>query len=268
MTQHTVEPYSTHSGSRHQALVGQSALVTGGSEGIGRGIAERLLDAGATVAVAARRPEVLDEAVASLRARCGDESRVAGIVADIADADSVAAMFERVEREFGSLNVLVANAGSGTVAPFLELTEEQWQACIDLNLTGTFRCVQAAARAMVRREGTNRSIVVVSSIRALGVRPSLVPYGTAKAGLNQLVRMAAYELAPTGIRVNALSPGITATPLTQERNSLFDERAATVPMGRAGTPADMASAALYLAGPDSAFVTGTNLVVDGGESLY
>ncbi|MEE2033188.1 SDR family NAD(P)-dependent oxidoreductase [Rhodococcus chondri] len=268
MTQTTVAQSSTKNTTGGDVLTGQHALVTGGSEGIGRGIAERLLDAGATVSIAARRREVLDTAVDALRERCGDDSRVAGIVADIGDTDSVSSMFARAEADSGPLNIMVANAGGGSPVPFLELTPEQWSSCIDLNLTGTFFCVQAAARSMVRHEGANRSIIVVSSIRALGARPSLVPYGTAKAGLNQLVRLAAYELAATGVRVNALSPGVTATPLTLERNSLFDERAATVPMGRAGTPADMASAALYLASPDSSFVTGTNLVVDGGESLY
>ncbi len=268
MTQNTRIPRDSANDTGAGALVGQHALVTGGSEGIGYGIAERLLDAGATVSLAARRPEVLDAAVERLQMRCEAADRVSGVVADISDADSIAAMFETAEDRNGPLNVLVANAGSGSVVPFLELTPRQWQDCIDLNLTGTFLCVQAAARSMVERADENRSIVVVSSIRALGARPSLVPYGTSKAGLNQLVRLAAYELAPTGVRVNALSPGITATPLAQDRNNLFDERAATVPMGRAGTPADMAAAALYLASPDSAFVTGTNLVVDGGESLY
>lgn len=268
MTQNTPTYESLAHNTNAHPLSGQHVLVTGGSEGIGYGIAERLLDAGGTLTLAARRPQVLDDAVERLRTRCGDAARVTGVVADIRDADSIAAMFDTAQDRNGPLNVLVANAGSGTVVPFLDLTRQQWQDCIDLNLTGTFLCVQAAARSMVDRAGENRSIVVVSSIRALGARPSLVPYGTAKAGLNQLVRMAAYELASTGVRVNALSPGITATPLTQDRNSLFEERAATVPMGRAGTPADMAAAALYLASPDSSFVTGTNLVVDGGESLY
>lgn len=268
MTQNTMTHTSVETSSVAQVLAGQHALVTGGSEGIGYGIAEHLLDAGATVTLAARRPAVLDAAVERLRARCGQPRRVAGVVADITDGDSITSMFATAEERHGPLNVLVANAGSGTPVSFLELTPQQWQDCIDLNLTGTFLCVQAAARSMVQREGANRSIVVVSSIRALGARPSLVPYGTTKAGLNQLVRLAAYELASTGVRVNALSPGITATPLAQDRNTLFEERAATVPMGRAGTPADMAGAALYLASPAASFVTGTNLVVDGGESLY
>ncbi|GAA4478828.1 SDR family oxidoreductase [Rhodococcus olei] len=251
-----------------QPLLGQNILVTGASEGIGFGIAERFVEAGADVALAARRPAVLSDAVAALRAKATAEQRILAIEADICDTGSVAAMFSRVADEFPVLNGLVANAGSGAVTPFLDLTVDEWQHTIDLNLTGSFLCVQAAARAMVSTPGVNRSIVVTSSIRALGARAGVAPYAASKAGLNQLVRVAAYELAPSGVRVNALSPGITATPLSQERNSLFDERSATVPMGRAGTPADMAEAALFLCAPGSEFVTGTNMVVDGGESLY
>ena len=114
----------------------------------------------------------------------------------------------------------------------------------------------------------NKSILAVSSIRAVGVRPGRLAYAVTKAGLNQFVRAAAYELAPLGIRVNALSPGITATPLALEGNpEVFEEMVATVPLGRAGDPDDMAAAALYLCSPAARFVTGANLVVDGGESL-
>ncbi|GAF44708.1 SDR family NAD(P)-dependent oxidoreductase [Rhodococcus wratislaviensis] len=258
----------TTSHTSSQPLLGQNIVVTGASEGIGFGIAARFVDAGANVAVAARRPAVLTDAVAQLQSKGDADQRILAIEADICDKDSVAAMFDRIADEFPVLNGLVANAGSGAVTPFLDVTLDEWHRSIDLNLTGTFMCVQAAARAMVTTPDVNRSIVVTSSIRALGVRPSLAPYATAKAGLNQLVRVAAYELAPTGVRVNALSPGITATPLARDRNSLLDERAATVPMGRAGTPADMAEAALFLCAPGSEFVTGTNMVVDGGESLH
>ncbi|MGW4481694.1 SDR family oxidoreductase [Rhodococcus triatomae] len=249
-------------------LLGQNILVTGASEGIGLGIASRLLEAGATLALAARRAEVLADAAARLRDTCDAGQRILTMTADVSSAQSIDELFEFVDGEFPVLNGLVANAGSGFVAPFLELTRDDWQRTIDLNLTGTFLCVQAAARRMVAAPDVNRSIVVTSSIRALGARSGVAPYAASKAGVNQLVRVAAYELATTGVRVNALSPGITATPLSQERNSLFDERAATVPMGRAGTPADMAEAALFLVSPGSAFVTGTNMVVDGGESLY
>jgi glucose 1-dehydrogenase len=251
-------------------LSGQWALVTGASKGIGLGIADGLVDAGANVVLVARGEAALEAAGEALRDRAGDGQAVVTKVADTSERESIAALFDALRAELPQLNVLVANAGSGAVAPFLDCTVDEWDRTIALNLTGTFLCCQAAARLMVTAPvGTNRSIVVVSSIRAHGVRPGLAAYAVTKAGLNQLVRVAAYELAPLGIRVNALSPGITATPLSQEANpELFEERAKTVPMGWAGTPGDMAAAALYLCSPASGFVTGTDLVVDGGESLW
>ena len=168
---------------------------------------------------------------------------------------------------------MVANAGSGAVIPFLELSSEAWDSTLALNLTGTFHCLQQAARMMVRMpEGSNRAMVVVSSIRGLGIRPGLAAYAASKAAVNQLAQMVAYEMAPHGIRVNILSPGITVTPLVAESMKadpdILAERTAGVPMARPGTPADMGRAALFLCQPASEFVTGTNLVVDGGENLW
>lgn len=249
---------------------GQWAVVTGASRGIGLGIAGALVDAGASVVMVARGAEALAAAAADLRVRAGDGQAVVAKVADTSQPASIGGLFDELRAELPELNVLVANAGSGALAPFLDCTTDEWDRTIALNLTGTFLCCQAAARLMVEAPpDANRSIVVVSSIRAQGVRPGLSAYAVTKAGLNQLVRVAAYELAPLGIRVNALSPGITATPLSQEANpELFEERATTVPMGRAGTTADVAAAARYLCSPAAGFVTGTNLVVDGGESLW
>jgi NAD(P)-dependent dehydrogenase (short-subunit alcohol dehydrogenase family) len=254
------------------SLAGQWALVTGASKGIGFGIAERLVGDGAHVVLVARNADDLDEAARRLAKDAAPGQQLVVRTADTADRGAVTDLFAWVRGELPGLNVLVANAGSGAVIPFLELPVEAWDATIALNLTGTFLCMQEAARMMVEMpEGSNRSIVVVSSIRALGVRPGLAAYASTKAALNQLVRTAAYELAPHGVRVNALSPGITMTPLVaanlESDPGLLAERTAGVPMGRAGLPEDMGSAALFLCQPASAFVTGTNLVVDGGESL-
>jgi glucose 1-dehydrogenase len=252
------------------ALAGQWAVVTGASKGIGLGIAGALTEEGANVVLVARGREALESAAATLRARASADQAIVAKVADTSQRDSIAALFDALRVELPVLNVLVANAGSGTLMPFLDYTAAEWDRALALNLTGTFLCCQQAARRMIEAPvGSNRAIVVVSSIRADGVRPGLTGYAVTKAGVNQLVRAAAYELAPHGIRVNALSPGITATPLAQEDNpELFEERSKTVPMGRAGTPADMAAAALYLCSPSASFVTGANLVVDGGESLW
>jgi len=282
-------------------LSGRWAVVTGGSKGIGLGIAEAFVGAGANVVLVARGEKDLDAAAHELRAVPGSGGatpEVRTYVGDTGDRAAIADLFTRLEADLPSLDVFVANAGAGVPRPFLEITPEEWDWCIDLNLTGTFLCVQAAARRMIadRSAGdadagadatgidatgtaaaaadgagdpVDKAILVVSSIRALGARPTIGAYSAAKAGLNQMVRVAAYELAEHDVRVNTLSPGITATPLALEGNpALFEERAGGVPLRRAGLPADMAAGALYLCSPAARFVTGANLVVDGGESLW
>jgi 3-oxoacyl-[acyl-carrier protein] reductase len=254
------------------SLSGQWALVTGASKGIGYGIAEKLVGDGANVVLVARNIDDLEEAERSLGELAKPAQQVVVRPADTADRDAIAGLFAWVRAELGELNVFVANAGSGAVVPFLELSADAWDATLALNLTGTFLCMQEAARIMVAMpDGSNRSMVVVSSIRALGIRPGLAAYASTKAAVNQLVRMVAYELAPSGIRVNALSPGITVTPLVaasmEADPEILAERTATVPMGRAGRPEDMGDAALFLSQPASRFVTGTNMIVDGGEHL-
>jgi glucose 1-dehydrogenase len=258
---------SAESGSMR--LDGAWAAITGGSKGIGLGIAERFVAAGANVLLVARGADELEKAASELRASATQAQEVRIAVADASRAEAIEELFDRIERDIPQLNIYVANAGSGSVVPFLEITRQQWDDIIALNLTGTFVGCQRAARLMVGNGAPNRSIIVVSSIRALGVRPGRLPYAVTKAGLNQFVRVAAYELAPHDVRVNALSPGITATPMALEGNpEVFAEMTAEVPLGRAGSPIDMGSAAVYLASPAAQFVTGANLVVDGGESLY
>ena len=260
-------------------LSGRWAVVTGGSKGIGLGIAEAFVGAGANVVLVARGEKDLDTAAHELRSvpgAGGATPEVRTYVGDTGDRAAIADLFTRLEADLPSLDVFVANAGAGVPRPFLEITPEEWDWCIDLNLTGTFLCVQGAARRMIAdRAGdgasdpVDKAILVVSSIRALGARPTIGAYSAAKAGLNQMVRVAAYELAEHDVRVNTLSPGITATPLALEGNpALFEERAGGVPLRRAGLPADMAAGALYLCSPAARFVTGANLVVDGGESLW
>ena len=254
------------------SLTGQWALVTGASKGIGYGIAERLVDDGANVVLVARNRDDLEEAQRTLEKVAGGGQQVVVRSTDTADRDAIANLFAWVRAELPGLNVLVANAGSGAVIPFLDLSIDTWDATLALNLTGTFLCMQEAARIMVEMPtDTNRAMVVVSSIRGLGVRPGLAAYASTKAAVNQLVRMVAYELAPFGIRANALSPGITVTPLVaasmETTPDILAERTADVPMGRPGQPEDMGSAALFLCQPASKFITGTNMIVDGGEHL-
>jgi 3-oxoacyl-[acyl-carrier protein] reductase len=248
-------------------LAGQWAVVAGGSKGIGRGIARRFAAAGAHLGVVARDKVALDAVAEELRAISSGDQEIITLAADVASRHSVTELFSVLRDRVPSLSIFVANAGTGHVTPFLELTAEEWDSVVALNLTGTVASCQEAARMMRSVPTSNSSIIVVSSIRALGARPGRLVYSATKAAVNQMVRVAALELAPYGIRINALSPGITETPLAARNPEAFREAVVTVPLGRAAQPEDLAEAALYLASPVSSFVTGINLVVDGGESL-
>ena len=248
-------------------LDGQWAVVTGGSKGIGQAIGRRLVAGGASVVLVARGKDDLDAAVSSARADASPGQEVHGLVADMADRDSIEELFANVAERVPCLNIFVANAGTGYVTPFLDLGRDEFDAIVDLNFTGAVFGCQQAARMMVATPVENQVIVAVSSVRALGARPGRLVYAATKAALNQAIRVAAVELAPFGIRVCALSPGITETPLTAANKDVFDEVVRGVPLGRAGLPGDLAEAAYFLCSPQAAFITGANLVVDGGESV-
>jgi len=248
-------------------LAGQWAVVTGGSMGIGRGIVERFVGAGANVVAVARGQQALDETVTVAQSMASPDQQVLGISADVASRPGVDALFDQLRDRLPSLNIFVGNAGTGHVTPFLELSDDEFDSVVALNFTGTLRCCQLAGRMMVADPQPNSAIVVVSSIRALGARAGRLIYAATKAGVNQAVRVAAVELAPHGIRVNALSPGITETPLTAKNPEAYAEAVANVPLGRAAQPTDLAEAAYFLCSPTASFITGVNLIVDGGESL-
>jgi NAD(P)-dependent dehydrogenase (short-subunit alcohol dehydrogenase family) len=250
-----------------RTLGGQWAVVTGGSKGIGQAIGRRLGAAGANVVLVARGQPALDEAVAVLRKDLDDDQMVLGIVADMADTRSIDALFDTLRAELPHLNVFVANAGTGHVTPFLELSAEERDGVVGLNFVGAIHGMQRAAQLMVERPTENQTILAVSSIRALGAKPGRLIYAATKAGLNQAIRVAAVELAPHGIRVCGVSPGITETPLAAAHPDAFADAVRHVPLGRAAQPEELAEAAYFLCSPQARFVTGANLVVDGGESL-
>jgi len=235
--------------------------------GIGRAIVERFVGAGANVVAVARGQEALDETIAAAQTIAGPHQEVLGISADVASRPGVDALFAELRDRVPALNIFVGNAGTGHVTPFLELSDDEFDSVVALNFTGTLRCCQLAGRMMVADPQPNSAIVVVSSIRALGARAGRLIYAATKAGMNQAVRVAAVELAPHGIRVNALSPGITETPLSAKNPEAFAEAVANVPLARAAQPSDLAEAAYFLCSPAAGFITGVNLIVDGGESL-
>lgn len=249
-------------------MAGQWAVVTGGSQGIGAGVAAALVRAGANVVLVARDRATLDVARENLRPSAGADQHIDIVTADIGDPAAIDDLFARLGRELPHLNAFVANAGTAVVKPFLELSVDDLQRTFAVNVTGTFLCCQRAAVLMLAKPATNQAIVAVSSIRATRPRPGRAAYAASKAALNQLVRGAAAELAPHGIRCNVLSPGITSTPWAVERNrEAFDDYARSVPLGAAASISDLGEAALFLCSPAAAHITGIDLVVDGGETL-
>ena len=229
------------------------ALVVGGASGIGRACAEHLSASG-PVAVADLRP-------APEHAPCTFEL-------DARDAGAVEDAFDRAEAALGPIDRVVYAAGTARITPLLEIPAKEWELVLGVNLTGAFNVLGAAARRMrVRRGG---AFVAVSSIDAVSPVAGLAHYCAAKAGLESLVRVAALELAPDGIRVNAVSPGVIDTPLMHgllERVDIREDFLAHIPLGRIGDPADVAAAVGYLLSDAASYVTGQTLVVDGGMSL-
>jgi NAD(P)-dependent dehydrogenase (short-subunit alcohol dehydrogenase family) len=241
-------------------LQGHSALVTGADRGIGRVIAIALGRAGANVAVNCQSTTDQADAVASeIRALGVDACAVA---ADIRIRVEVEAMMQRVVDRFGRLDVLVNNAGVQTWKPLLEVTEDEWDLVIDTNLKGCFLCTQTAARHMKSSGG---AIVNIGSGSNKVPFPRLVAYTASKGGIEMLTKVAAVELAEHRIRVNCVAPGAIEIERTRlERPNYGAVMAAATPLGRVGTPEDVADAVVFLAGPAAGFITGQTLNVDGG----
>ena len=246
-------------------LQGRTAIVTGASRGIGRAIAELLAAEGASVALVSRSADALEEVAAGIRSRGGAALAVAADVTAPEAAEQIAAA---TMAEFGSVAVLVNNAGGNTfMAPIADLRPSGWDKALALNLGSAIRLIQATLPALVA--SGHGSIVNVSSVTALRAAPLLGAYGAAKAALASATQTLAVELGTQPVRVNALVPGWIATDLTEflrHDDGLEGSLLGRVPMGRWGRPEEIAQAALFLAGDRSSFMTGQSLVVDGGLS--
>ena len=241
-------------------LTGRVALVTGGGRGIGRDIALELARAGAHVAVNYYvEPDRARDTVAEIEALGVRGTAVAG---DVGDAAAVKQMMDEVATALGPLDILVNNAGTQTSTPFLDVTEAEWDLVIRTNLKGCFLCTQAAARLMQSRGGV---VVNIGSGCNKVPFPGLVAYTASKGGIEMLTRVAAVELGPHRIRVNCVAPGAVEVERTRlEADDYAGSWGAMTPLGRIGTPEDIARMVRFLASDDSAFITGQTIWVDGG----
>ena len=244
-------------------LDGKTAVVTGAGSGIGRGITLALAQAGANVLCTDVVRERADDAARAVR----ELGRKTGTcVADVRNKKDVVAMAEQASREFGALDICVANAGIGRGETVLTMREDDWDTLMDVNLKGVFLTVQACAREMVKLNRGGR-IIAISSLAAERPSPTLFAYCASKAGVRMMARCWAQELAPFGITVNSIGPGVIDTPLAAGLIGEGDQRAAmerAIPLGRVGYPEDIGRLACWLVSDEAAYVTGTYNLIDGG----
>ena len=251
-------------------------IITGGSTGIGWGIAQSCAREGAALVLAQRRQDlaIANDKAAQLQMA---GHRAAGMACDITQRDQVRELIARTVSEFGRLDVMINNAAltgqSADVRPFLEETDEHWRRLINVNLNGAFICAQEAAFQMIK-QGDGGSIVTISSVAQFAAQESATPYGAAKAGLDGLTKGAAIELAPHGIRVNMVAPGDI---YTESSADILDQVTGAggsgnffrfTPLGRRGEVGEIGNVVAFLASDEASFVTGATWLVDGGFLSY
>ncbi|MFC1415565.1 SDR family NAD(P)-dependent oxidoreductase [Streptacidiphilus cavernicola] len=242
-------------------LDGRTALVTGGTRGIGRATAQLLAEAGASVLLTGRDERAARAAAEAVTAASGVPAT--GLVLDLADPGSVDALLDRVAEQHPDLDILVANAGIMGTGQLGGIPAAEVRAVVEVNVLGTFAVLQGAARIMIPR-GSGSIVLLTSLVAARGV-PGMAAYAASKGAIAAMTLSAAEELSPQGIRVNAVAPGLVETEmLSPSPREVLDAEAARTPLGRLGTPEDIASAVLFLAGDGASFITGHILAVDGG----
>jgi glucose 1-dehydrogenase len=256
-------------------LAGQSALVTGANSGIGRGVAIALGEAGANVAVNyVTRPETAEEVVGIIRQAGGT---AIALQADVSNEEQVKAMFQAMYREFGTIDILVSNAGLQRDAKFHEMTLEQWNTVISVNLTGQFLCAREAIQEF-RRRGIvpERSvacgkIICMSSVHEIIPWAGHVNYASSKGAIRMFMQSLAQEYGADKIRVNSICPGAIQTPINTGAWSTPEALASLmtlIPYNRIGQPEDVAKLAVFLASDDSDYITGASIFIDGGMTVF
>jgi sorbose reductase len=245
-------------------LQGKRALVTGASSGIGKRVATAYAEAGAEVALAARHAEALGVVADEIAAAGG---RAVPIRCDVTQPEQVSGMLDLVTAELGGIDIAVCNAGIITVTPMLEMPPEEFQSIQDTNVTGVFLTAQAAARAMVR-QGQGGVIINTASMSGhiINIPQQVGHYCASKAAVIHLTKAMAVELAPHKIRVNSVSPGYILTELVEpysEYHALWEPK---IPLGRMGQPEELTGLYLYLASEAASYMTGSDIVIDGGYS--
>lgn len=256
-------------------LAGQSALVTGATSGIGRGVAEAFGAAGASVAVNYRNGN-LDTAQGICAKICDEGGRAVPVEGDVSVESDVARMAAEVAAAFGAIDILVANSGIQKDAAFDAMSLDDWREVIDVNLTGAFLCAREVVRHFSRQKDRQVSrargkIIFMSSVHERIPWAGHANYAASKGGIHLLMQSVAQEVASQGVRVNSIAPGFIKTHINQAVWSDEKKLKASleqIPYGRLGDPDDIARAAIWLASDDSDYVTGTTLFVDGGMTLY
>ncbi len=244
-------------------LEGKSALVTGGSKGLGRAMAQALAEAGADVAICSRTAGEAETAAAEIAAATG--RRIIGVQADVIEKSSVIAMTAHCTAALGKIDILINNAGTNVRKPTAEVLEEDWDTVVDITVKGSFLCSQALLPGMIERKWGR--IVMLGSIMSHVAIPNRAAYATAKAGVLGLTRSLALDCAVHGVTVNCLCPGVFATPMNIPlRNDpvAYQTFLSNIPMGRWAEPEELGAAIVFLCSNASGYMTGSSLTIDGG----